>query len=150
VFRGTFNGPSAPGLYQWNIVPKGIRFSTQLHLQGPPLAYELRPARGLADRAELARRRMISAYDGENDVEFEAAARELLSIYPSSSLAFELRGRVAERAGRMDEARTAYERAASLIRDGKDELYLKHNSTTHTRNTLDGLSQSLERARSPR
>ena len=83
--------------------------------------------KNLGDRAEMARRKMIRAYDGENDVEFEGAARDLLNIYPESSLAFELRGRVAERAGRLSEAQAAYETALGLLRDRKDRLFLDNN-----------------------
>ena len=150
VWRGIFRGPSAHGLYQWDIVPKSIRSSTKLNLLGQSLAYGLRRPENLQDRAELARRRMIAAYDRENDVEFEAAARELLNIYPSSSLAFELRGRVAERAGRVNEARAAYEQAIGLLRDGRDELYLKHNATAYVRDNLQGLTESLGRTKSQR
>lgn len=59
--------------------------------QSSLLEYELRVPRDLGDRAEIARRQMLRAFDRENDVEFEAAARELLTIYPESSLAFHLR-----------------------------------------------------------
>lgn len=93
---------------------------------------------------------MIAAYDAEDDVQFEAAVRELLRIYPSSALAFELRGRVAERLGQVIDARAAYARAIELIRDGQDQLYLRHNSARHAQNTLDGLSEAAARTRAQR
>jgi hypothetical protein len=150
TFRGTFNGPSAPGYYHWSIVPKGIRFSSELNLQNHELYFELRRPVALADRAEVARRRMIAVYDAEDDVQFEAAARELLRIYPQSSLAFELRGRVAERLGRANDARAAYERATELIRDGQDELYLRHNLGRHAQTTLKELSIAIDRTQAQR
>jgi len=127
IWEGQFVGPSAPGVYQWKVDLQGIRSSKPVNPQGTLLEYELRVPKSLGDRAEVARRKMIRAYDGENDVEFEGAARELLNIYPESYLAFELRGRAAERSGRLSEARSAYDTALGLLRDGKDRLFLDNN-----------------------
>ena len=127
VWEGQFVGPSAPGVYQWKVDLRGIRSSKPVNPQSTLIEYELRVPTNLGDRAEMARRKMIRAYDGENDVEFEGAARDLLNIYPESSLAFELRGRVAERAGRLSEAQAAYETALGLLRDRKDRLFLDNN-----------------------
>jgi hypothetical protein len=127
VWEGQFVGPSAPGVYQWTVDLQGIRSSKPVNPQGTLIEYELRVPKNLGDRAEMARRTMIRTYDGENDVEFEGAARDLLNIYPESSLAFELRGRVAERAGRLSEAQAAYETALGLLRDRKDRLFLDNN-----------------------
>lgn len=114
------------------------------------LHYELRVPQDLADRAEIARRRLIRAYDDEDDVQLEAVARELLAIYPDSFLAFELRGRVAEKWGKLNEALPAYERAQALLRDRRDRLFLEHNSAEMARLTLEGLGGEVERVRSQR
>jgi hypothetical protein len=127
VWGGQFEGPSSPGVYHWNVELKGVRSSRPVNPLGTVLEYELRVPQDVGDRAEVARRKMIRAFDDENDIQFEAEARQLLSIYPESSLAFELRGRVAERSGRLSEAQAAYETALGLLRDRKDRLFLDNN-----------------------
>ena len=147
VWEGQFVSPSVPGVYQWKIDLHGIRSSKPVNPQGTLLEYELRVPKDLGDHAEMARRKMIRAYDGENDVEFEGVARELLSIYPESYLAFDLRGRVAERSGRLSDARAAYETALALLRDRKDSLFLQHNGDRLAMDAMAGLRNAVERVR---
>jgi hypothetical protein len=118
-----------------------------LQPQRTVLQYELRAPKDISDRAEMARRRLIQAYDDDGDVQVEAAARELVSLYPQSSLAYELRGRVAERAGRLGEAHVAYEAALALLVNRGDRLYLQHNPTVDVANTIESLSRSVARVR---
>jgi hypothetical protein len=150
VWEGQFRGPSAPGIYNWSVELKGVKSSRPINPLGTVLEYELRVPKDLGDRAEVARRRMLRAFDDENDVQFEAEARALLSIYPDSSLAFELRGRVAERSGRLSEAQTAYETALAFLRDGKDRLFLEHNSERRAAGSLADLRDATQRVRGGR
>jgi hypothetical protein len=147
VWEGQFHAPSAPGIYNWSVELKGVKSSRPINPLGTVLEYELRAPKDLGDRAEVARRRMLRAFDDENDVQFEGEARALLSIYPESSLAFELRGRVAERSGRLSEALTAYETAFALLRDGKDRLFLEHNSERRTAGSMADLRDATQRVR---
>jgi hypothetical protein len=147
VWEGHFHGPSTPGVYEWAIEIRGIRASSPVNALSDRLRYELRQVGNFDDRAEVARRRLIRAYDGENDAETEAAVRALLNIYPESSLAYELSGRVLEGSGRLKEARAVYEKALALLTDRKDRLFLTHNNERDIASVVSSLRQEVTHVR---
>jgi len=75
-------------------------------------------------RAELARRRMMHAYNADAEVEAEAAADALLRLYPQSALAYQVKGEIARRQHRLPQAVQLFERAVQLMTSAQDVLFV--------------------------
>jgi hypothetical protein len=140
-------GRWSPGVYELLITPQFSGVSERVNLNTPLLRFELRETGDLADRAEIARRRMMRAYVSDDPVVMGQEADRLLAVYPQSSVAYEIKAEVAKRNGRRDEAAASLQQALALITAGQDVLYLRQRTDADVQQLVSGLNRSLGQLR---
>jgi hypothetical protein len=147
VWKGTlfFAAKAAPGVYELQITPTfGASDGSALNPFGTLVRYEVRDVVSREDRAELARRRMMHAYVAGAELDAETAADALLAVYPQSALAYQVKGEMARRQGRAQQAVQSFERAVELLASGQDTLYVAHVSAQEVNRMLLSLRQTLQ------
>jgi hypothetical protein len=87
--------------------------------------FELRVPNTLDDRLEMTRRAATRALVAGNLEAAFTLTETVLQLYPNSFAAYYIRGEVAAARSNPNEAALNYERAAAVLRDGVDLLYLK-------------------------
>jgi predicted RNA polymerase sigma factor len=90
---------------------------------------------------------MVRAYEHDDASTAQAASESLLRLYPSSSQAYQIKGEIARRSGRTQEAAAAFDRAVALIQSGADKLYLQHASLETVERTVQGLTRTSDSLR---
>ena len=139
--------PVLPGQYALRILPRLAGTAEPINPLGTILRFELRRVESLGDRAELVRRRMVRAYEHDDASTAQAASESLLRLYPSSWQAYQIKGEIARRSGRTQEAVAAFDRAVALIQSGADKLYLQHASLETVERKVQGLTRTSDSLR---
>jgi hypothetical protein len=138
---------AVPGQYSLRIMPGFAGTTEPINPLGSMLRFELRPVDSLGARAELVRRRMVRAYQHDDASAAQTASESLLRSYPSSAQAYQVKGEIARRSGRTQEAVAAFDRAVALIQSGADKLYLQHASPEAVEQTVRELTRSTDSLR---
>jgi hypothetical protein len=147
VWTGTLFLPpnAAPGVYELQITPVfGTADGPALNPLGTLVRYEVRDVVSDEDRAELSRRRMMHAYVAGTELDAEAAADELLRLYPQSALAYQVKGEIAKRQGRKEQAVQSLQHAVNLISLGQDVVYMTHTPAHEVDRTLQSMRQTVQ------
>jgi hypothetical protein len=152
--RGTLEFPATvvvpddgpPGLYEFETVPGFAATTAPIVPLGTGLRFELRRALSSEDRVEMVRRRMRQSFNRGDLAGAEEAADKLLTMYPSSSAAYQLKGEVAEERGQRQRAISQYQRALELLSSGQDKLWLAHAPTELATRRIDALTRTIESA----
>ena len=94
----------------------------RVHDQGGFFVFEVRAADKLPERLDqLYRRGLRALWRGAPD-DADGIIQQMLAQYPTSSAAYELRGKQQAARERWRDAAEAYERAAQLVESGRDSL----------------------------
>src|SRR5205823_2279267 len=123
------NGAPLAGVYELQIAPRFSGMTQRLNLVGSIVRYEVRSISGSAEQAEVGRRALMQASRMQNENELVArqadiiaACDRLLQVYPTSSLAYRIKGNVLKKAGRLPEAVSAFSAALMLLTNESDAL----------------------------
>jgi hypothetical protein len=112
------------GVYKVRFRPRGWQSERPILADYDVLSFELREKRELVNVVEALYRDVIRAMSNLKMQSAENAVNRILEVYPESALAYSLRGQIARRAGRIDDAVASESRAKDLISGGSDRLYL--------------------------
>src|SRR5262249_38926385 len=107
------------------------------------LRYEVRTPSTEVEQIEVLRRHMMRMYNRYRSAEAQAAADQLLSRYPRSAAAYQLKGLLAWEAGRDKEAIDALSRARDLLATGQDEHWLAQKTADDMRRDIDTLNNQI-------
>lgn len=107
---------------------------------GGEFTFEVRPLDQLPERLDRFARLAIRAVDDEQPENAEKYLQRLLAKYPDGSIAFQIRGRLAERQGRWLDAALSYDTAAQLVDSGRDRLRIEKDGGTAVSGSLRSLA----------
>ena len=122
----------AIGMYDLRISP-AFGGDSPINPLGTIVRFEVRPVQGLAEQAELIRRRLMRAYATGLAERIAQEADRLLRVYPQSSIAYEMKAELAKQEGRGTEAATLLRQALALITSGQDTLFLRQRTEPEVR-----------------
>jgi hypothetical protein len=133
-------GPWTAGHYELLVMPSFNGVSEAVNPLSPLIHFEVRETQAVADQAEIARRRMMHAYVFEDTEVTAQRIDELLTLYPRSSVAYEIKAELAQRNDRRGEAAALLDQARALIVSGQDVLYLRQRTQADVQRLVDGLT----------
>lgn len=115
-----------------------------LTVNNESLKVEIRAVGSIEDRVELLRRRATRDFFAGSLVEADKLFDELLSIYPNSFVAYLLKGDIAARLARKTDAQELYKAALTILKEGRDTLYIRFQGSEHLEERIRWVQARLE------
>lgn len=145
-FRAHIDVPeTAPsGVYELQFTPRFSGRTTAIVPLAHILRFEVRSGGTFEERVEIVRRRMFRHYNHEDFAAAEADADALLEMYPTSWVAYEVKGRAAGVREDLQRAVSAYQRARELLTQGEDRLWLAQAPQNKVKDALDLLTDRIQ------
>ncbi|GEM_PF-1865794 len=134
----------APGHYEFEatyVVPPKLRqllerSGKDIIVHGARFQFELREPTTLEDRLEVLYRAAVRAYLNKDYDKAVTNLKELLAIYPNSSAAYSLLGRIHFDTGDYMKAITHDQKAIDLLASGTDVIRLKYWAAGHNKDHI--------------